>query len=313
MMGDDVFYEHMYAMRAKVDKNERACQYFAAENHKLADQAQSLIKRLHDKNDSVTKLKERVSMVVKNCDAMEASSRRWYDKYKDAEEWRDYWKKGYFELYAEFQDQVKALSEANEKLNRLAETEKPEVPTWRGRYWKVVGKLAARRDECKYLVEQNEGLKAKVKELEEGAVVAQGGYDNLVLMGKNQMRDLNYWRDACEKSDTIRRDLLKKNEGLQAQLNGISEKNIEILKTERIMNDLVEECREARGSLGIKMDRIAFLEELARSLYGEGWSKLTIVDAQDHRSGNKYKLGVLRSRVKQLEAQALRRKLKASQ
>ena len=194
-----------------------------------------LTKRLYDKNDSMTKLQGRVDMFVNNCDAMQKASRSWYEKYKDAEEWRDYWKKEYFELYAELQNQAKALSEANEKLNKLAEAEGTEPWNWRARYWEVVGKLAARRDECQDLVKENEELRAELE------------------------------------TKTVR------------SVQNILVKNAEISKTEQVIEDLVDERRKLREDLGVKKDRIAFLEELVGSLYGEGWSKLTIADAQDYR------------------------------
>ncbi len=163
--------------RSRAETSERVCRALEAE---------------------VVKLQERVSMLVSNCDALTEAIRK-------VEEWRDYWKKGYFEVYAELQDQAKALSEANEKLNGLVEVKKPKTyDPYRAMYWQNVGALAARRDTCQDLVKENkelkavnkslsegrglvgtsdediEALKAKIKRLEEEAVVARGGYDYLV-------------------------------------------------------------------------------------------------------------------------------------
>lgn len=178
--------EHIKSLTRRVGILIRTCDYWKGIVGRDKDQIASLTKRLHDKevfieklnqayisprcfrdkNDSVAELQERVGMLVTNCDALTKAI-------KKVEEWRDYWKKGYFEVYTELQDLAKALCEANEKLNKLAEAEKPEQPNWRARYWEVVGKLAARRDEC-------QDLKAKVKRLEEEAVVARGGFDYFV-------------------------------------------------------------------------------------------------------------------------------------
>ena len=198
-MEDDVFVELAYAMKAKVEARDKDIEKLNQECTELhqriialgrAAEAQidywrkghegggkklaKMAKRLHDKNDSVTKLPERNGILES---VLDMKTRH----LKDVEEWRAYWKKGYFEVYNELQGTAKALSGANEKLNELS---KP--CDWRRMYWEAMGQLAARRDEC-------QDFKAKVKRLEKAAVI--------------DAKDFDYWRDACQESNMALRNL----------------------------------------------------------------------------------------------------------
>lgn len=107
-----------------------------------------MTKRLHDKDESVTKLQERngvlTSVLDMKSETLAATRARLNEEI------------GYYQdLKAKLQDQAKALSEANDRIATLVEL---------------------REFDRQY----QDRLRAKIKRLEEEAVVAQGGFDYFV-------------------------------------------------------------------------------------------------------------------------------------
>lgn len=160
----------------------------------LAEQVESLTKRLHDKNESVTELQNKNKMLTKRLEDLE-----------------------------------KIIVTLGEK--------KPEIYDWRGAYWEVVGKLAARRDECKDLVE-------KLRDREPG--------DDATFWRTEHHRvkqELELAVCGTEDVEVLKANLAIERDRtafLEKQLNGILTKNIDISKTEQTIENLVEECRKVK-------------------------------------------------------------------
>jgi len=298
---------------AKIDYWRDRCDRSEMPYRKLKEQIKSLTECLHDKNDSVTKPQDRVEMLVSTCDAFT-------EAIKKVEEWRDYWKKGYSELYTELQDTAKALSEANEKLHKLARRDgykdlEEEAAVAQERYDRLVGDFNKWRVRCDKFKALCQDLKAKVKRLEEEAVVAKGSHDLFAEEKKDldgivatlrELRDCDQ-KQMVEREERIEglledRDFWRKaHHRVNQELQNLKSHKLVVAGTEDVealkkelkavqtgaqarIEFLTKGYKEIKAELETEKGHSDFLKKLVKALVGADAGILTLYDAHEfHR------------------------------